>query len=168
MNKKLVIINGTMGVGKTTICKSLYKKLSNSVWLDGDWCWMMNPFDANEYNKEMVIRNIGYLLRSFLDNPQYEYIVFNWVIHIEDIYELVLSEVKGYKFDLYKITLICNKNELRKRIKKDIKNGERSEDSIEKSIERIEMYNELNSIKIETSRKTVRTITNEIIEIISR
>lgn len=166
MNKKLVIINGTMGVGKTTVCKSLYKKLNNSVWLDGDWCWMMNPFDADEYSKKMVIKNIGYLLRSFLDNPKYEYIIFNWVIHIEEIYELILSELKGYKFELYKITLICNKNELKKRIKKDIKNGERTQESIEKSIERIEMYDALDSIKIETSKKTVITITNEIIQLI--
>jgi len=48
MKKKLIIINGTMGVGKSTISKALYKNLENSVWLDGDWCWMMNPFIVNE------------------------------------------------------------------------------------------------------------------------
>jgi len=46
--KKLVIINGTMGVGKSTICKELSKRLENSVWLDGDWCWMMNPLICSE------------------------------------------------------------------------------------------------------------------------
>jgi len=162
VNKKLIIINGTMGVGKTTICKSLYKTINNSVRLDGDWCWMMNPFEVNEYNKNMVIKNIGFLLRSFLDNPKYEYVFFNWVIHIEDIYESILSEFKDYKFDLYKITLVCNETELRKRIRKDIKNGERTEDNIKKSIERIEMYNKLNSIKVETSNRTINEITNEI------
>ena len=166
MNKKLVIINGTMGVGKTTICKSLYKKLNDSVWLDGDWCWMMNPFEANEYNKNMVIKNIGFLLRCFLDNPKYEYVLFNWVIHIEDIYELILSELEEYEFKLYKITLICDETNLRERINKDIKNGERTKDNLEKSIERIEMYNKLNSTKIETSKKTVQEITKEIKDII--
>ena len=48
-----------MGVGKTTTCEELSKKLQNSVWLDGDWCWMINPFVVNEENKRMVINNIN-------------------------------------------------------------------------------------------------------------
>lgn len=36
--KKLVIIKGTMGVWKTTVCKKLHQKLERTVWLDGDWC----------------------------------------------------------------------------------------------------------------------------------
>lgn len=35
--KKLIIINGTMGVGKSTVCKQLLKILAPGVWLDGDW-----------------------------------------------------------------------------------------------------------------------------------
>ena len=49
--KKLIIINGTPGVGKTTICKALNQNVENSVWLDGDWCWMINPFKVTEENK---------------------------------------------------------------------------------------------------------------------
>ncbi len=59
MKKKLFIVNGAMGVGKTTTCKELSKKLQNSVWLDGDWCWMIDPFVVNEENKRMVINNIN-------------------------------------------------------------------------------------------------------------
>lgn len=59
MKKKLFIVNGAMWVGKTTTCKELSKKLQNSVWLDGDWCWMINPFVVNEENKRMVINNIN-------------------------------------------------------------------------------------------------------------
>ncbi len=54
--KKLIIINGTMRVGKTATSKELNKKLNNSVWLDDDWCWMMNPFTVNDENKNMVIK----------------------------------------------------------------------------------------------------------------
>ncbi len=68
MKKKLIIINGVMGVGKTTICKVLYKKLNNSFWLDGDNCWMMNPFVVNEENKAMVLDNIVHVLNNFLKN----------------------------------------------------------------------------------------------------
>jgi len=57
--KKLIIINGTMGVGKTTTCNLLYKHFDKSIWLDGDWCWMMNPWDFNEENRKMVKKNIS-------------------------------------------------------------------------------------------------------------
>ncbi len=76
MNKKLIIVNGAMGVGKTTTCKELNKSLQNSVLLDGDWCWMMNPFVVNEENKKMVIDNITYLLRGFIRNSTIEYVIF--------------------------------------------------------------------------------------------
>lgn len=167
MKKKLIIINGTMGVGKTTVCKTLYKKLHNSVWLDGDWCWMINPFDANEYNRSMVVKNIGYLLRSFLQNPAYEYIVFTWVIHLEEIYRLILAELSGFEFEQYKMTLLCDEEELRERIHKDTINGVRTEDSIERSIERLQMYKELNSIKIETGKRSIQEITDEIVGLVT-
>lgn len=63
--KNLIIINGTMGVGKSTVCKELNKRLIRSVWLDGDWCWMMNPWVVNDENKKMVVQNINFLLRNF-------------------------------------------------------------------------------------------------------
>ena len=53
--KKLIIINGTMGVGKSTVSKELNQRLKKSIWLDGDWCWMMNPWDFSEENKSMVL-----------------------------------------------------------------------------------------------------------------
>lgn len=31
-----------MGVGKTAVCQQLKMDLSNSVFLDGDWCWVMH------------------------------------------------------------------------------------------------------------------------------
>ena len=74
--KKLIIINGTMGVGKSTVCKMLLDRLVPSVYLDGDWCWNMNPFIVSEENKAMVENNITHLLKSYLSNSEYEYIIF--------------------------------------------------------------------------------------------
>lgn len=63
--KRLIIINGTMGVGKTTVCRELLKALPQCAFLDGDWCWMMDPFIVNEETKKMVQDNIIHLLRSY-------------------------------------------------------------------------------------------------------
>jgi len=136
--------------------------LPNSVWLDGDWCWMMNPFDANEYNRQMVIENIGFLLRNFLKNPSFDYVVFNWVIHLEGIYDEVLAQIEGFEFELYKITLMCDSEALRKRIEHDINLGERSPSAISASLGRLEMYQKLNSIKIDTTHMNTTDIVEQI------
>ena len=54
-----------MGVGKTAVCQQLKINLSNSVLLDGDWCWDSNPFRVTDETKSMVIDNICYLLNNF-------------------------------------------------------------------------------------------------------
>ena len=89
--KKLIIINGTMGVGKSTVCNTLLHTLKPSIYLDGDWCWNMNPFVISEENKSMVINNITYLFKSYLNKSAYEYIIFCWVIHQEYIFEQFLE-----------------------------------------------------------------------------
>lgn len=163
---KLVMINGTMGVGKTVTCKELYKKLQKSVWLDGDWCWMMNPFIVNEENKKMVENNITYLLRNFLTNSSFQYVIFNWVIQSEEIYDMLLNKLNDLKFEVVKITLICNEESLRNRISIDIKNNERDKNCLDRSLERIPLYKNMNTIKIDTSNLSISETVNKVIEIL--
>lgn len=164
--KKLIIINGTMGVGKTATSKALYKKLENSVWLDGDWCWMMNPFIVNDENKEMVLDNITHLLRNFLMNSSFEYVIFNWVIHLEEIFDMVLSKLDGLEFEVIKITLMCNEDSFRKRVSADITNNLREKEALDMGLERIPLYKNMNTIKIDTSDISVLETANKIIKII--
>mgnify|MGYP001118333916 CR=1 FL=1 len=166
--KKLIIINGTMGVGKTATSKVLYKKLENSVWLDGDWCWMMNPFIVNDENKEMVLDNITHLLRNFLMNSSFEYVVFNWVIHLEEIFDMVLSKLDGLEFEVIKITLICNEDSFRKRVSADIANNLREKKALDMGLERIPLYKNMNTIKIDTSDISILETANKIIKIIEK
>lgn len=166
MEKNLVIINGVMGVGKTTISKNLYKKLDNSFWLDGDNCWMMNPFEVTEENKVMVIDNIVYLLNNFIKNSKSKYIIFNWVIHTDEIMENILSKLDTSILEIYKITLMCSREKLIKRIKEDIKLGVRDEGNINRSLDRLDLYNKMKTIKIDTSNKSIEQITQEIKDLI--
>lgn len=165
--KKLIIINGTMGVGKTATCKELYGKLQNSVWLDGDWCWMMNPFVVNEENKEMVLDNITHLLRNFILNSSFEYVIFNWVIHLEEIFDMVLSKLDGLEFEVIKITLMCNEESYRKRVSEDIKNNVREKEALDMGLERFPLYQNMNTIKIDTSDISISETVSKIVDIIN-
>ena len=65
-----------MGVGKTTTCQNIKKKLNNSIFLDGAWCWDMHPFQVTEETKQMVLENICFLLNNFIKCSAYENIIF--------------------------------------------------------------------------------------------
>lgn len=167
LSKKLIIINGTMGAGKSAVCRELNKRLNKSVWLDGDWCWMMNPFTVNEENKTMVENNINFLLRSFLTNSSIEYVIFDWVIHKEEIFDLILEKLIDMEFDLFKITLACSEEALKKRLQKDIKKGLRDKDCINRSLERLSLYENMKTIKIDTSNLSVNEAADKVVEIVS-
>lgn len=160
--KRLIVINGTMGVGKTATCKELNKRLNNSVWLDGDWCWMMDPFIVNEENKKMVKENIIFLLNNFMNNSNIENIIFNWVIHDESIMEEILLGLKNRGYDLEKITLICSKSALKARISKDIDEDKRDISCLERSLNYLNLYKDMNTEKFDTSEKNVDEVVDEI------
>jgi adenylate kinase family enzyme len=145
MTKKLIILRGTMGVGKSTTARQLQKLIPRSVWLDGDWCWNANPFVVNEETKEMVIDNITHLLSNFLRCSAYQNIVFTWVL--DDPATLIritesLSCLPGYmaNFNTYDIALTCSTSALEKRIRADIESGLRTEESIDQSLQRLPLY----------------------------
>ena len=56
--KRLYLIGGPMGVGKTAACRELQSRLERSAFLDGDWCWDMRPFQGTAATKRMVMDNI--------------------------------------------------------------------------------------------------------------
>ena len=64
--KNLILVNGTMGAGKTAVCRALQSRLEPCVFLDGDWCWDMQPFTVTEETKAVVVDNICTMLGNFL------------------------------------------------------------------------------------------------------
>ncbi len=160
--KTLFLIGGTMGVGKTTVCNCLNEKLDNSVFLDGDWCWNANPFQVNDETKEMVMQNICFMLNQFIHCSAYENIIFCWVMHIQSIIDEIIGNLDLSECNIKVISLVCDERTLRDRLEKDVANGIRKADVIERSIERIELYNELNSVKINTTGKSIDEICEEI------
>ncbi|WP_027129149.1 AAA family ATPase [Fusobacterium perfoetens] len=160
--KKLYIIKGTMGIGKTTVSKLLKNSLDRSVFLDGDWCWDMSPFIVNEETKKMVIDNIIYLLNNFLKCSEYKNIIFCWVLNLKEVEKEILSRLNLEKVEVFSISLVCNEIELEKRLKKDIELGLRKEEIILKSKERLKDYKNHEGIKIEVSNLTPVEIVNII------
>ena len=139
--KTVYLIGGAMGVGKTTVSQQLKKDLANSVFLDGDWCWDADPFQVTDETKEMVMDNICYLLNNFLHCSAYENVIFCWVMHEQSIVDEIVSKLDTEECRVIKISLIVDEANLRKRLLSDIA---------------------LNTVKIDTSNKSVCEIAEEI------
>ena len=52
--RTLCLVGGTMGAGKTIICKILADDLSDSVFLDGDRCGDLHPLRVTDETKRML------------------------------------------------------------------------------------------------------------------
>ena len=154
-----------MGVGKSATCRAMKNKITRSVYLDGDSCWDMNPFCVNENTCKMVIENICFLLNNFLRCPDIDTVIFGWVMHRQDIINDILFRVKS-GCEVYLYSLVCSEEILIKRIQSDIEKGLRKNDGIiERAVLRLPMYDELDTVKIDTTYMTADETADYLISV---
>jgi len=162
-NTHLYIIGGTMGVGKTATCLRLQQHLQKSVFLDGDWCWYMRPFQLTEETKRLAMDNICYLLNSFLHCSAFENIVFCWVLHKQSILDELLARLDTTQCEVHSISLVCSEQALTERIQRDVDAGVRSADVLTRSIARIGLYAALQTDPLDVSSITPEQAAEEIL-----
>ena len=160
--KTLYLIGGTMGVGKTAVCRELKMALENSVFLDGDWCWDMHPFRVTSETKAMVMDNICALLGNFLKCPALENVIFCWVMHEQSIIDEILSRLDLTDCRVVSVSLICSEAELWARLQKDIDAGTRTADILDRSPARLPLYEKLDTVKLDTTAQTPRQTAEQI------
>ena len=59
---KVIILNGPMGVGKTTVGKYIADHHPGTAFIDGDWCLDIHPFVGNQETKAMAVDNILHMI----------------------------------------------------------------------------------------------------------
>ena len=152
--KRLYFIGGPMGVGKTTVCRELQRRLDRSVFLDGDWCWDANPFQVTEETKAMVTENICFLLNNFLRCSAYDHVIFCWVLHQQAILDGLLSRLDLNGCEVRAVTLTASPEALTARIEKEIQAGRRDGEALERSLSYLPLYSALNTEKLDVSGLT--------------
>lgn len=166
--KNLIFINGTMGVGKTTISKELKNILPNCIFLDGDWCWDMSPFIVTDETKKMVLDNITHLLNNFISCSEYKNIIFCWVMHEDSILDDVLSRLNKDDCIIHKFSIVCSEQTLISRITKDINQGVRENDVIERSVPRLKNYFQMDTQKIDVNHISAKEAAEKIYKLIGK
>jgi len=163
MSSKLVFIGGPPGVGKTTVAKELFSTLDDSVWLDGDDLWRMHPFVVTEATKQMVERNIEFVLRSFLDTG-FSYVLLTWVLHYTRIVERLLAGLGGFDFEFLHFTLKCDETTLTERLASDRNRAT----EVELAFRRLHQCSRVPSVKVDTVGKRPAEIAEELMYLIRK
>jgi len=84
-------------------------------------------------------------------------------MHKQSIIDDILSKLNLNNCIIHNISLIATQNELCNRLNIDINNGIRDNDIIERSIEYLNCYSDLNTKKIDTTNKSIKEIVDAIL-----
>jgi len=105
-------------------------------------------------------------LNNFIKCSAYESIVFCWVMHEQTIIDYIVSRLATANCEVHCISLVCSEQALQTRLRKDVDAGIRTEDVIRRSIERIPLYEKLNTYKVDVSKIIPEQAADLIIEFI--
>ena len=160
--KTLYLIGGPMGVGKTTVSRELLKSLPRCAFLDGDWCWTMQPFTVTDETKAMVMDNITHTLGNFLRCSEFENVVFCWVMHQQQIIDDVLLRLSLDSVRVVSLTLMGTPDVLTERIRRDIAEGLRDESAVSRALSYLPLYDRVKSFKVDTTGLSAKEIAEQI------
>ena len=132
--KRLILVNGPMGVGKTAVCRQLVRLCAPADFLDGDWCWMLEPFTVTAETKELVLSNIAHMLESYGRCTACRTVVFCWVMQTPDIVQQVLGRLPAGLFSPRLITLMASPEALAARVQKDVDARLRGADALARAL----------------------------------
>lgn len=162
--KRLYIVGGPMGVGKTAVCRVLQSRLPDAVFLDGDWCWDARPFHVTDETVAVAMDNIRHMLNNYLRCSAWQSVIFCWVLHRQSIADEILSGLDLTLCEVIHVNLICDEATLIARLSADIGDGIRTEGVIERSLERLPLYAAQSVPALDTSALTVDQAAEAILE----
>ncbi|MDE5950147.1 MAG: AAA family ATPase, partial [Acetatifactor sp.] len=109
---RVIIINGPMGVGKTTIGKYIAEKYEGTAFIDGDWCLDIHPFVGNRETKTMAIDNILHMVDNYRKCSICKMIVLVWLMDEQWVYQKVADGISDMGLEVKSAVWLVDKNNL--------------------------------------------------------
>ena len=150
----IIVINGSLGVGKTSTSWALMKLIDYCVMLDGDILGAVNPFElADSKRFDYFIDTMSHLIKFHKKNS-YRHFVINYVFENATEFDKLIDKLHESDDHVRSFLLTCNREKQKARIIK--RNNETVDGELKRSKELngiLEQSSELGFIgeKIDTS-----------------
>ena len=139
----VIIINGSVGVGKSSVSWELLEKFNHSVMLDGDHIGAVHPFKIyDEHRIEYLYQTIEHLVKFHLSNG-YEHFVVNYVFETPQQLTQLSGRLERLNLIVRSFLLTCDEEQQKERVMK------RGREGLDWEMER---YRKLNNILNEAKR----------------
>ena len=145
----IIILNGSIGVGKTGVALNLHERFEKSVMLDGDCIGEVKPFKLYDNQRIEYLYDALVNLISFHKQHGYNNFVINYVFETPETLASLTKRLKQLDGAIYVFWLVCDEKEQEQRIRMRGKCN-KSMRSVEWELKRAR---ELNKILEEASRK---------------
>ena len=159
---KVIVINGPMGVGKTTVGKYIADNNPGTAFIDGDWCLDIHPFVGNCETREMAVDNILHLIGNYKKCSVCNMIVLVWLMDDPDVRQSIKDGISSLGLELRDVTLMCSEEELIKRWNSDSTCEWRTEEWLKVSLKSLQDFSALDNL-IDTSTMSVKQIADRIL-----
>ena len=115
----ILIINGPLGVGKTSVAEALLYRFPRSVMLDGDAIGRVHPFEIYDPNRtDYLYRTLAMLLDWHQREGDYEHFVINYVFEKPESLARLLAQLHPLDPVIRVFRLRASPETLRARIRK--------------------------------------------------
>lgn len=113
--RKLILLSGSPCVGKSAVGQYLLEQYENSAYLDGDWCWCVNPFSVKDPRLRNGDKSMSFILSNYLSSG-FDYVFFSSVVLTDSkIRENILRDIRAVDYQVISFTLTCTEETLVKR-----------------------------------------------------
>lgn len=160
---KLIIINGAPAIGKSTVARSVFARLPNSAFLDGDDVWQINPFEVTDRTKAIVERNIPFVLRGYFE-AGYDHVILAWVMHQQAIIDWLLQQLGDLELDVRVFTLTAEEATAQARWRE--RGGQQGTSQVVS--DRLRQTLQLNTTMIDTTHLTPEEVAEAILADLQR
>lgn len=140
----IIIINGSVGVGKTSVADQLHYKFDKSVHLDGDAIGDVHPFIIYDDARISYLYQTLALLIGFHQQNGYRCFVINYVFESAESLQELLDLLIPLDNDIHTYWLTCSEEEQARRIRG------RGRDEIKWELER---FIELHKIQVAAAQR---------------
>jgi len=163
----IIIINGSIGVGKTAVSWKVKSLLYQSVMLDGDYLGAVNPFDLHSQERiNYLYKTIACLVKFHFQND-FKHFIINYVFENEEQLNLLRRELERFDETIYFYLLYCEEEIQKQRIKN--RNNNQLEWELQRALELNHILNKAEELgyigdRLNTTNLTTDEVATAIVE----